>query len=177
METIASLEVEVADLESRLAEVKDRRSQGMIRAPVDGVLDQLRVGVGDFVQRGESLGVVVPATDAVRFETRIAPRQAAFLHVGQACRIKLEALPFARYGALPCTVELLGQDVVEDGNGPAHYLAHVQPAAQTLEADGRPVRLQPGATAWVDIIAGRRTVLSFVTEPLWRFARESLREP
>lgn len=176
METVAVLEVEVAELETRLAEVDEQRRQGHIAAPIDGVVDQILVAAGDFVQRGEPLGVVVPEDAAVLFETRIAPRQAAFLHTGQACRIKLDSLPFARYGALPCTVALLGRDVVEGGDGPGHYLARVRPAAQELQADGEVVRLQPGATAWVDIIAGRRTVLSFFTEPLRRFARESLRE-
>lgn len=176
LESITALEVEVAELETRLAEVDHRRRQGRITAPVAGVLDQLRVGAGDFVQRGEPMGVVVPSTAAVIFETRIAPRQAAFLRAGQPCRIKLDALPFARYGALPCTLEMLGRDVVETDDGRGYYLARVRPATWNLRADGQPVELQPGATGWVDIIAGRRTVLSFVTEPLRRFARESLRE-
>jgi hypothetical protein len=38
------------------------------------------------------------------------------------------------------------------------------------------MELRSGATAQVDILAGRRTVLGFVTEPLRRFAGESLRE-
>lgn len=174
--TVAGLDVEVAELTARLAELDERLRQGRVTAPIAGVVDRLTVSAGDFVQRGEPLGVVVPESAAVVFETRIAPRQAAFLYAGQPCRIKLDALPFPRYGVLGCTLESLGRDVITAGDEPAHYLARAAPSAQSLLAEGRELSLRPGATAWVDIVAGQRTVLSFVTEPLQRFARESLRE-
>lgn len=176
LERESALELEVIELEARLAQVVEQQRQGRLVAPIAGVVDRLLVAAEDFVERGEALAVVVPDDSAVRFEARIAPAQAAFLHAGQPCRIKLDALPFARYGAIACTVELIGRDVVAADAAPAHYLAHVRPTSQQLWADGQPLTLQPGATGWVDIIAGRRTVLSFVTEPLTRFTRETLRE-
>jgi HlyD family type I secretion membrane fusion protein len=175
-DAIVALGIEVADLEAAQAEAQERSLEGRIAAPVAGVVEQLRSSPGELVDRGEVVAVIVPAGRPLMFETRVAPSQAAFLRRGQNCRIKLDALPFARYGALPCTVESLSADVVAAERGVGHYLVRVRPAAERLEADGRPVRLQPGATAWVDIVAGRRTVLSFVTEPLRRFAAESLRE-
>lgn len=175
-ESITSLAVEVAQLQTARAEALERRAESRIVAPIAGVVEQLQVAAGEFLERGEAIAVIVPGHRPLLFEARVAPRQAAFLQTGQGCRIKLDALPFARYGALPCTVEWLSQDVVAADRGPGYYLVRVRPATQRLQADGRPVRLQPGATASVDIVAGRRTVLSFVTEPLRRFAAESLRE-
>lgn len=176
LQEVERLEAALADQEGRVAELAERARLGRITAPMDGVVARLLTRSGAFVQRGETVAVLVPQDDAMVFESRLAPRQVAFLRAGQACRIKLDALPFARYGALPCTLASIGHDVVRDGDGPGHYLARVRPAAQELLADGQRVRLQPGATGWVDIVAGSRTVLSFVTEPLWRFTRESLRE-
>jgi HlyD family type I secretion membrane fusion protein len=173
---LEAAEVEVAELEAARAEVGDRREDRRIVAQMGGVVEQLALAIGQPVERGETLAMLVPTGRPLLFETRVAPGQAAFLHPGQSCRIKLDALPFARYGSLGCRVETVSHDVVSGDGGPGHYLVRVRPAAEQLQADGRPVRLQPGATAWVDIVAGRRTVLSFVTEPLRRFAAESLRE-
>ncbi|MDZ7669249.1 MAG: HlyD family efflux transporter periplasmic adaptor subunit [Gammaproteobacteria bacterium] len=173
---IDAAEVEVMALRSRLAQAAEQRRNHRITAPADGLMHRVHVAAGEFVAQGDSLGVLVPNRPELVFETRVAPGQTAFLREGQACRVKLDALPFARYGAIPCTVTALDQDAEISDQGAAHYRVNVHPAAVALRADGEPVRLLPGATGWVDVIAGERTVLSFVTEPLWRFTRESLRE-
>ncbi len=176
LEQVAALEVEVAERVARLAEAAEQRRRSAIVAPVGGVVDRLLVGSGDFLERGEPVAAIVPDPATVYFEVRLASAQMAFLRAGLPCRIKLDALPFPRYGALPCTLTRLGNDVVSGKHGGRHYLARVEPAAQALLADGTSVRLRPGASGWVDVVAGRRTVLGYVTEPLQRFARESLRE-
>lgn len=172
----SALDLERVELETRAAEAAERLRLADVRAPIAGVVDRLEVSEGDFVERGEPLGVIVPDGAAIRFEARLLPSQVAFLRAGQPCRLKLDALPFARYGALPCVLERLGRDVVRGESGAGHYLAEVRPLAQQFEAHARPVALQPGATAALDIVAGRRTVLSFVTDPLTRFADETFRE-
>lgn len=175
-EAIDSAEVEVLELRGRLTDLAERRRQVRITAPMDAVVHRLHVAAGAFVTQGDELGVLVPQSPELIFETRISPGQSAFVRKGQACRLKLDALPFARFGALPCMVDEFDLDVAESDPGPSHYRVKVRPSAQQLYAEGERVRLQAGATAWVDVIAGQRTVLSFVTEPLWRFTRESLRE-
>lgn len=175
LESLRTTGVEIVDLEARLAEADLQRRRSRLTAPFGGIVDRLEVAAGDFVDRGQRLAVLVPVQGGLLFEARVAPAQMAFLRPGQACRLKLDALPFARYGALDCRVERLSRDAVDEGGG-AHFVARVRPVTEVLEADGELVRLRSGATAWVDIVAGRRTVLGFVTEPLQRFAREALRE-
>ncbi len=175
-EAISALVVEIGEREAAAGEAAERLRLARIATSMAGVLDRLSVTVGDFVAQGESLGVIVPRSPPLLFETRVPPRQVAFLQPGQQCRIKLDALPFARYGAVDCTVERLGEDVVTDEGSAGYYPVKVRPAAQVIHVQGRAVRLQPGATGWVDIVTGRRSVLGFVTEPLRRFAMESLRE-
>lgn len=175
LESLGATEVEIAELEARLAEADLARRRSRVAAPVAGIVDRLEVATGDFVDRGELLAVVVPERDGLLFEARIRPSQMAFLEPGQACRLKLDALPFARYGALDCRVERLGRDAVDE-DGAGYFVARIRPATAVVEADGELVRLESGATALVDVVAGRRTVLGFVTEPLQRFTREALRE-
>ncbi|HEX7037706.1 MAG TPA: HlyD family efflux transporter periplasmic adaptor subunit [Pseudomonadales bacterium] len=176
LERRSALDLERLELETRAAEAAERLRLAEVRAPMAGIVDRLAVSEGDFVERGEPLGVIVPDGATVRFEARILPSQAAFLRAGQPCRLKLDALPFARYGALPCVLERLSRDVVPGESGTGHYLAEVRPLAERLAAGGQPLELRPGATAWLDVVTGRRTVLSFLTDPLTRFTHETLRE-
>lgn len=176
IDSVTTGRAEVARLEAELADAVRQRRLGRIVAPASGTVERLTAGVGDYVERGEVLGAVVPASSELFFEARIAPAQIAFLSPGQRCRLKLDALPFVRYGALPCVLRRIGRDAVAEGNGHAHYLARIQVASARVRADGQDVDLRAGATAWVDIVAGQRSVLGFFTEPLQRFAREALRE-
>lgn len=174
---VRALDRELAELSAAMAEADERRRLGEIRAPVAGLVDALHVAAGDVVAHGEVLGVVVPAGPPIVFEARVPTALMASLAEGQRCRIKLDAVPFARYGALPCTVARVARGAVQSGRGPAHYPVRVLPHPNGLMVDGAPFELQPGATGWIDFVAGRRTVASYLTEPLRRFAAESLREP
>jgi HlyD family type I secretion membrane fusion protein len=175
LRSIGALELELAQLAAQQADAIEQLRSTAIDAPRAGVADRVLVKPGDFVERGEIVAVVVPVAAPVYFEGRVAPRQTAFLAPGQSCRIKLDALPFARYGALPCTLQTLGHDAVR-GEGGGYYLARIRPVGQAIPGRAANVTLQAGATGSVDIVAGKRTVLGFFTEPLRRLADESLRE-
>jgi hemolysin D len=171
-----ALQTEIAELTAALAEAEERRGHGQVRTPVAGVVDVVHVAAGDFVERGTLLGVIVPSGRPVTFEARIPAAQMAFLRAGQRCRLKLDALPFARYGAVPCTVIRLSRDAASADHGGRYYTARVLTDSDAWRIGDVPFDLEPGATGWVDIVTGGRTVLGFVTEPLYRFAAESLRE-
>jgi HlyD family type I secretion membrane fusion protein len=174
---LRGLDRETGELAAGLAEADERRGLGMVRSPVDGVVDALYVAAGDLVERGELLGVVVPVGPPITFEARVPPALMALVRPGQRCRIKLDAAPFARYGTLPCTVARVPRATADVARAPAHYPVRVVPDAAELMVDGRPFALQPGASGWVDLVVGQRSVMSYLTEPLRRFAAESLREP
>ncbi len=173
---IAAARVEIADLRRRHAVAEEQRLAGRIVSPIDGVIDRLDAATGAFLRAGDPVAVVVPDAAELIVEARVPPARAAFIRTGQPCRVKLDALPFPRYGTLPCNVESLALDVREPESASAHYLARLRPARQFLWADGAAITLRPGATGWVDLVAGSRSVLSFVTEPVRRFSRETLRE-
>lgn len=172
-----AMRVELGALSAAVVEAEERVDHGQVRATVAGVVDRLPVAAGDLVERGALLAVVVPADRPLVFEARLAPAQMAWVRPGQPCRLKLDAVPFARYGTLACTVDRVASDATAGEQLGRHYPVRIVPARGQLLVDGEPFALQPGATATVDIVAGRRTVLSYVTEPLRRFAQQALREP
>lgn len=172
-----ALGVELGELAAALAEAEQRANHGRVHATAAGMVDRLPVAAGDLVERGGLLAVIVPEGRRLVFEARLAPAQMTWVRDGQPCRLKLDAVPFARYGTLACRVDRVPGDANVGAEAPPHYPVRIVPGAGPLLVDGEPFLPQPGATAIVDIVAGRRTVLSYVTEPLRRFARQALREP
>ena len=71
-----------------------RQDQGhaLVRAPIDGVVGDRQVEVGDYVQPGTRLLTLVPL-DAVYVTANFKETQIGRMAVGEAVRVKVDALP------------------------------------------------------------------------------------
>ncbi len=155
--------------------LEDRVKQTEIRSPVNGTVKQLRVNtVGGVVQPGRDLVEVVPSDDALLLEARVLPRDIAFLRPGQSALVKFTAYDFATYGGLDATLEHISADSVTDEKGNAFFLVRVR----TLASDIGPGKLPiiPGMVAEVDIVTGKKSVLSYLLKPILRAKSNALTE-
>ena len=76
-----------------------------LRAPVRGIINKLNVtSLGSIVQRGRDIIEIVPLDGALHLETRIRPRDVAFIRPGQKASIKLADCDFLIHGALEGSV-------------------------------------------------------------------------
>jgi membrane fusion protein (multidrug efflux system) len=82
----------LAELQTALAKAERDLSFTVIRAPVDGVIGNRAMQVGDFVQTGQRLASVVPLDD-VYVDANFKETQLALLRTGQPVSISVDALP------------------------------------------------------------------------------------
>ncbi|MEQ1440587.1 HlyD family type I secretion periplasmic adaptor subunit [Fontimonas sp. SYSU GA230001] len=156
------------------AALADRVSKAEIRSPVRGTVKRLLVNtVGGVVQPGEPVVEVVPLDDALLLETKIRPRDIAFLRPQQPAMVKFTAYDFAIYGGLEAEVEQIGADTVTDDHGNAFYIVRVRTHKTSLGDD---LPIIPGMVAEVDIVTGEKTVLSYLLKPVLRAHANALRE-
>jgi membrane fusion protein, multidrug efflux system len=80
------------ELKTALAKAERDLSFAQIRAPIDGVIGNRAVQVGDFVQPGQRLASVVPL-DAVYVDANFKETQLDRLRAGQPATIAVDALP------------------------------------------------------------------------------------
>jgi len=154
---------------------KVRRTE--VLSPVDGVIKTLFVNtLGQVVRPGGDIAEIVPATDSLLIETRIRPRDIAFLRPGQKAVVKLTSYDYALYGALKGTLERISADSVTDKKGQTYYLADVRTEQNYLLHKGHKLPVIPGMVARVDILTGEKTLFRYITKPLHRMASESFRE-
>jgi membrane fusion protein, adhesin transport system len=172
---------ELSDTMGRLATLTegsralaDRVKHAEIRAPVRGTVSRLRVTtVGGVVQPGRDLVEIVPLDDALILEARVAPKDIAFLRPGQDAVVKFTAYDFAIYGSLSAVLEHISADTVMDEKGNAYYLVRVRTHEASL---GESLPIIPGMVAEVDILTGKKTVLSYLLKPVLRAKANALSE-
>jgi hemolysin D len=90
--------------------------------------------------------------------------------------VKLETFNFTRYGTVPATVQRMTADAVPDEQRGAVFLATLALAQDTLDVDGKAIRLSPGMNVTAEIKTGRRRVIEYLLSPIQRVASESLGE-
>jgi HlyD family type I secretion membrane fusion protein len=150
-----------------------------INLPVTVVRQLYARTPGQAVSPGAPLLDLVPESQQLVVEAQIAPGDVGFLHPGQKTRIKVSAYDFAVYGALDGQIQRISADTVvdKDSRDPRpHYLVTIAAPNALLDRTGQPLALAPGMTASVDIVTGRRTVLTYLFKPLVRGMSQALRE-
>lgn len=157
------------------AALEDRVNQTEIRSPVNGTVKQLRVNtVGGVVQPGKDVIELVPSDDALLLEARVLPKDIAFLRPGQKALVKFTAYDFSIYGGLDGTLEHISADSVLDEKGNAYFLVRVRTLSTSIGAQKFPII--PGMVAEVDILTGKKSVLSYLLKPILKAKAKAMTE-
>jgi len=154
--------------------LSDKVKQADIKSPLDGTVQRLLYNtVGGVVQPGKDILEIVPFEDAIVLEAKVLPRDIAFLHPGQKGNVKFTAYDFAIYGGLEARVENISADSVTDDKGNTFYIVRVRTLKSHL-GDNLPII--PGMIAEVDILTGKKSVLSYLLKPVLRAKQYALTE-
>jgi len=152
----------------------DRVEKSQVKSPVRGRVQRLLANtVGGVVQAGKDIVEIVPLDDTLVLEAKVQPKDIAFIHPGQDATVKFTAYDFAIYGGLAAKVENISPDTVTDERGNAFYLVRVR---TTEPGFGAQHTIIPGMTAEVDVLTGRKTVMSYLLKPVLKAKAYALRE-
>lgn len=172
---------ELADTQAKLNAItessvglSDKVARATMKSPVKGIVKRLMFNtVGGVVEPGKDVIEIVPMEDNLFLETRIQPKDIAFLHPGQKATVKFSAYDFVIYGGLEGVVESIGADTLLDEKGNAYYTVKVKTNKSSL---GKNMPIIPGMVAEVDILTGEKSVLSYLLKPVLRAKGRALSE-
>ncbi|MBA0194647.1 HlyD family type I secretion periplasmic adaptor subunit [Pectobacterium carotovorum] len=157
--------------------LEDRVNRTLVVSPVRGIVQQVLVNtIGGVIQPGSDLVEIVPLDDKLLVEAKIRPQDIAFLHPGQDAIIKLTAYDYTIYGGLKGQLEQISPDTVTDKEGNSFYIIRLRTDKNYLGSADKPLLIIPGMVASVDIITGKKTILSYLLKPIIRANAEALRE-
>ena len=155
----------------------DRLDRTAVRSPVRGTINQIKVNtVGGIIQPGMDLVEIVPLEDTLLVEARIKPKDIAFLHPNQKAMVKFTAYDFTIYGGLEADLEHISADSITDKQGNDYYLVRLRTKQNHLGPKDKPLPIIPGMVVSVDILTGKKTILSYLLKPVLRAKDTALRE-
>lgn len=170
----------LATLRQELRVSEDRMERTVITSPMRGIVNNLGVTtIGGVIRPGEEIFQIIPLDDELFVEAEVSPSNIANVIPGQAATIKLSAYDYTIYGSLTGEVQLISADTFEDErdpNAPPHYRVTLRVDAAEMGGRQEQITIRPGMQADVELHTGSKTVLQYLTKPLYR-SQEALREP
>ncbi|MFK8258134.1 HlyD family efflux transporter periplasmic adaptor subunit [Erwinia sp. AnSW2-5] len=171
-----------ADLDAQLQVMtgkEDQLTRATIYSPVRGIVKDIQVTtVGGVLQPGGKLMEIVPLEDQLLIETRINPRDIAYIRPGLPATVKVTAYDSSIYGDLHGEVETVSPDTLQDEvkRDQYYYRVYVRTdKAELTNKAGRKFPIVPGMVANVEIKTGQKSVMDYLIKPLNK-VKESMRE-
>jgi hemolysin D len=197
---LSKAEPKAAGLAQDLIKAEERTKLELLKAPVDGVVQQLAVHtVGGVVTPAQPLLVLVPVDSHLEIEAMVSNNDVGFIELGQGAEIKVATFNFTRYGLLHGKVLSVSHDAVgkddladqakersqrdnqattkalPDDQGPV-YAARISLDRTAMQIEDKEVHLAPGMAVTAEIKTGERRIISYLLSPLRKYRQESLRE-
>ena len=119
---------------------------------------------------------IVPMEDTLLIEAMIKPSDIAFLRPDMDAMVKFSAYDFTVYGGLNAKLEHISADSITDERDNSFYLVRLRTETNYLGPSNDPLPIIPGMITTVDILAGKKTVLSYLLKPVLRAKYMALRE-
>jgi HlyD family secretion protein len=175
---------DLIETRSKLSELSERKTAAVdqlnridIRAPQSGRVHELSVHtVGGVIAPGEQIMLIVPDTDALAVEVKIAPHDITQVYLGQAATVRFSSFDQTATPEVEGTVSLVSPDLTQDQRtGVSYYMIRIAVKPDQLGKLGTD-KLMPGMPADVFIKTAGRTVLSYLTKPLMDQAERAFRE-
>jgi adhesin transport system membrane fusion protein len=171
------------DLNAQSEALNDRAQlleQTDMTAPSRGLVKSIRVTtLGGVVRAGDIVMELLPTQSGLILEAKVYPADIAFVTVGQSANVKLDAFDSTVYGGFRGEVIYVSPDTLneETQRGPQpYYRVHVKIGTKDFDGEkAQRMEVRPGMTAQVDLVVAKRSVLSYLVNPVSKVMSQALR--
>ena len=171
---------EVAQLTQGVRQAQDQLSRTVITSPMRGVVNNLSITtIGGVVRPGAEIAQITPLSEELFVEARVRPQDIANVVPGQKATVKFTAYDYTIYGSMNGTVQFISADTFKDdqrADVDPHYKVTVRVNADNLDRRQAQIEMRPGLQASVELHTGEKSVLDYLTKPLYR-SQQALQEP
>lgn len=164
-------------LEQELLKNQERNQLEIIRAPVDGTIQQLATHtLGAVLQPAQQLMAIVPNNHVQLAEIKILNKDIGFIHEGLKAEVKIDAFPYTRYGTIDGEVLSISRDSTQDENLGLVFLGQIGLNKKDLLVDGEYIELTPGLSIVAEIKTDKRRIIDYLLSPINEYTSTAMRE-
>ena len=142
-----------------------------------GIVEAIAVNApGQAMAAQEPLMRLVPESEGLVVQAKVANRDVGRLRPGLPATVKVRTFDYLRFGSLDGVLQKIAADATPDPRtGELTYAVTVVTSRDHLGAGPGELAVTPGMAVDVDLKVGRRTILSYLTDRIFRW-REAFRE-
>jgi HlyD family secretion protein len=173
---LADIRAKTAELLEKKVAAEDQLKRLELRAPRDGIVDQLSVHtIGGVIHAGERVMLIVP-TDSLAVEVKVAPRDIDQLRLREPAILRFTAFNQRVTPELNGEVSRISADTSrDDKNGQNFYTVRIEVPENEIARLGN-IKLVPGMPVDAFIQTTSRTLVSYLMRPIVDQIRRSFRD-
>jgi HlyD family type I secretion membrane fusion protein len=167
----------IGDARQQIVVAQDTLSRIEIKAPVSGIVQQMKVfTIGGVIRAGDPIMDIVPASDTLVIRSKVLPVDIDRVLIGEDVRIQLPQ--FQSYGSMSMKgkIRTVSADAQQDSPTTASYYAVEVDVDRKSIPEEINDKLMPGMNATAIMPTGRRTVMQYLLSPLIDRLSTALRE-
>lgn len=174
---LQEVKTKIADLEERAFASNDILERTVIRAPQDGVVNNLQFHTnGGVIAPGGEIMEIIPQDDELIIEARVNPQDIDVVHIGLLAKVRLSAYKAKAVPTLKGQVYAVSADSFQDpASGAFYFTARIKINKKEIAAL-KDVHLYPGMPAESYIITGSRTFMRYLFDPILVGMNRTFRE-
>lgn len=162
----------------RLHVARDVLERTVVRAPVRGMLQNIRVHtIGGVIRPAEPVMDIIPLDDDLVIAAQIRPIDIDSVSIGQDAEVRFPAFSSKTTPVIFGRISVVSQDVIqpENSNQAPYYSARIEVADTDVPQDIRE-RLLPGMPVDVIVSTGERTMFEYFVRPMTDMFNKGMRE-
>ena len=171
---LADAQAQMVSLKESISGVADRVKTTDIRSPTNGIVQKIFFNtIGGVVKPSDQVAEIVPLDGQLIVEAKISPKDIAFVRPDLPAVIKFTAYDFSIYGGMDAKVKHISPDTFTDEKGNMFYIVRAVTDKPTF---GKGLSVIPGMTVQLDIMTGKKTILSYLLKPILKAKSNALTE-
>jgi HlyD family secretion protein len=170
---MAKRKEELTYIDGQIKQAKTQRQGETITSPVSGTVYSLKATKGS-IQNGEELLSIVPDNEELLLEVKVLNRDIGFVNQALAkqqevrAKVKLATFPFQEFGTIEGIVVKVSPNSIMDKDLGLVFPTRIRLKKTSVLVRNQEVKFTPGMAATAEIVTRKKSVLTFLIEPVTR---------
>ncbi len=158
---------ELTNVSGQLEQATKQKDGETIKAPVAGTIYKIKATKGP-VQAGEELLSILPEGEEMLLEVKVLNRDIGFIREGMKAKVKMATFPFQEFGTINGKVVQISPNATVDKELGLVFPTRIELNKHSVNVRGQEVAFTPGMAANGEIVTRKKSVLTFIIEPITR---------
>ena len=175
---IREVRLKISELREKIRVARDLKNRLVIRAPLDGIVQNIQVHtIGGVVRSGDVLMEIVPVRDVFRVHAKVSPLDINYVRPGLVAEVRFPGIKARTTPLVLGRVISVSADIRDGGERKdSYFLAIVEVRQNMLPEALRERHLTAGMPTEVIISTGEQTVANYLIAPIADAARKTMRQ-